>query len=118
MEQATAMRSCGQYLRKNMTKEERHLWYDFLKTYPIQFKRQYLIGPYYADFYCYRAKFIVELDGSQHCEPEAIHYDAARTAFLQQQGFAVLRLSNRDVMTRFPAVCEVIDREVRGRMEG
>ena len=118
MEQAKAMRERGQYLRKNMTREERHLWYDFPKTYPIQFKRQYQIGPYYADFYCYRAKLIVELDGSQHCEPDAIRYDEVRTAFLRKQGFVVLRLSNRDVMTRFSAVCEVIDRAVRESMQG
>ena len=118
MEQVKAMRTRGQYLRKNMTKEERHLWYDFLKTHPIQFKRQYQIGQYYADFYCYQAKLIGELDGSQHCEPEAINYDRMRTAFLQQQGFAVLRLSNRDVMSQFRAVCEVIDRAVRDRIQG
>ena len=118
MEQVKAVRTRGQYLRKNMTKEERHLWYDFLKTYPIQFKRQYQIGQYYADFYCYQAKLIVELDGSQHCEPEAINYDRMRTAYLQQQGFAVLRLSNRDVMFQFRAVCEVIDRAVRERIQG
>ena len=66
------MRQRAQVLRKNMTKEERHLWYDFLKAYPIQFKRQYPIGNYIVDFYCYKARLVVELDGSQHCEPEAI----------------------------------------------
>ena len=69
------MRQRAQVLRKNMTKEERHLWYDFLKAYPIQFKRQYPIGNYIVDFYCYKARLVVELDGSQHCEPEAISYD-------------------------------------------
>ena len=99
-----------------MTKEERHLWYDFLKTYPVQFKRQYTIGVYIVDFYCYRAKLIVELDGSQHCEPDAVLYDQQRTAFLQQQGFCVLRISNLDVMKRFSAVCDTIDFAVRNRM--
>ena len=69
------IRQRAQILRKNMTKEERHLWYDFLKAYPIQFKRQYPIGNYIVDFYCYKARLVVELDGSQHCEPEAISYD-------------------------------------------
>lgn len=69
-----------------MTKEERHLWYDFLKAYPIQFKRQFPIGSYIVDFYCYKAKLVVELDGSQHCEPDDMVYDQKRTRFLQQKG--------------------------------
>ena len=105
-------------LRKNMTKEERHLWYDFLKTYPIQFKRQYSVGSYFADFYCYKAKLIVELDGSQHCEPKAMEYDRKRTAYLQKQGFLVLRFSNVDVITQFRAVCETIDTAINNRMQG
>ena len=108
----------SQSLRKQMTKEERHLWYDFLKTYPIQFKRQYPIGYYFADFFCYQAKLIVELDGSQHCEPDEIEYDRKCTEYLQQQGYSVLRLSNRDVMTQFRSVCECIDNVVRNRMKG
>ena len=109
------VRKRSQILRKSMTKEERHLWYDFLKTYPVQFKRQYTLGVYIVDFYCYRARLIVELDGSQHCEPNAIFYDQQRTDFLQQQGFYVLRISNRDVMTQFQKVCEAIDTAVQTR---
>lgn len=101
-----------------MTKEERHLWYDFLKSYPVQFKRQYSIGAYIVDFYCFKAKLIIELDGSQHCESNAADYDRLRTEFLQQQGFYVLRFSNRDVMTQFRAVCENIDLAVKHRMRG
>lgn len=112
------LRQRSQELRKNMTKEERHLWYDFLKTYPVQFKRQYSIGPYFADFYCYKAKIIVELDGSQHCEPKAMEYDRKRTAYLQKQGFLVLRFSNVDVITQFRAVCETIDTAINNRMQG
>ena len=108
----------SQNLRKNMTKEERHLWYDFLKEYPVQFKRQYVIGSYIVDFYCYRAKLIVELDGSQHYEPDAIRYDQARTQYLQQQGLCVLRFSNADVTEQFRAVCEKIDTAVRCRLGG
>ena len=118
MEQTLNMRRRAQSLRKNMTKEERHLWYDFLKTYPIQFKRQYQIGIYYADFYCYRAKLVVELDGSQHCDPETIEYDRRRTDYLQNQGIFVLRLSNRDVTENFRSVCEAIDIAVHGRVQG
>ena len=101
-----------------MTKEERHLWYDFLKTYPSPFKRQYQVGCYYVDFYCYRAGLVVELDGSQHCEPEAAAYDKDRADYLQQQGLCVLRFSNLDVMRQFRAVCEVIDSAVQRRMQG
>ena len=118
MDQLQNMRRRAQILRKNMTKEERHLWYDFLKTYPIQFKRQYQIGSYYVDFYCYQAKLIIELDGSQHCDPEAVAYDNTRTAYLQKQGFFVLRLSNRDVTEKFRSVCEEIDNIANSRIRG
>lgn len=107
----------SQILRKQMTKEERHLWYDFLRTYPVQFKRQYSIGPYYVDFYCYKAKPVIELDGAQHCELKALDYDRRRTEFIQKQGFDVLRISNRDVMQRFSSVCEAIDLAVLCRIQ-
>ena len=105
----------SQELRKNMTKEERHLWYDFLKDYPVQFKRQFPIGNYIVDFYCHKAKLVIELDGSQHCTPEEIAYDQRRTAYLEQQGLLVLRHSNLDVMAQFRAVCDNIDLAVRDR---
>ena len=118
MEQNHTMLRRSQYLRKNMTKEERHLWYDFLKTYPVQFKRQYSIGPYFVDFYCYKARLIVELDGSQHYEPVGIDYDRERTFYLEEQGLSVLRFSNRDVMEQFRSVCEAIDLAVQNRVQG
>ena len=108
----------SQNLRKNMTKEERHLWYDFLKTYSVQFKRQYPIGGYIVDFYCYQAKLIVELDGSQHYDPDAIEYDKKRTAYIQAQGFSVLRFTNRDIKECFRSVCEAIDNAVTQRLRG
>ena len=110
------LRQRSQELRRNMTKEERHLWYDFLKGYPVPFKRQYSVGIYYADFYCYQAKLIVELDGSQHWEPEKVKSDAERTAYLQTQGFLVLRFSNRDIWERFRGVCEAVDAAVQERL--
>ena len=106
----------SQKLRREMTKEERHLWYDFLKSYPVQFKRQHVVGDYITDFYCHKAKLVVELDGSQHCEPEEMEYDRKRTAFLQEKGLYVLRFSNLDVMRNFHGVCEVIDRTVQDRL--
>ncbi len=73
-----------------MTKEENLLWYRFLRMYPLQFRRQYQIGPYIVDFYCYKARLIVELDGSQHCEPEALAYDQKRTTFYSNKACVFL----------------------------
>ena len=111
-------RNLAQTLRKNMTKEERHLWYDFLKTYPVQFRRQYTIGRFVADFYCHQAKLVVELDGSGHYMPQGQAYDKNRTAYLESQGLMVLRFSNLDVLKRFAGVCEQIDLTVKERMKG
>ena len=107
----------SQSLRKNMTKEERHLWYDFLKEYPVQFKRQVPFGNYIVDFYCFQAKLVVELDGSQHCEPAEIAYDQKRTEYLESQGLTVLRISNLDILRNFRGVCEGIDLIVQARLE-
>jgi very-short-patch-repair endonuclease len=100
-------------LRKNMTREERHLWYDFLRTYPHRFVRQKVLGRYIADFYCAEAKLAVELDGSQHFEDENTAKDARRTAFLNEYGVEVLRIPNCDVNRNFRSVCEYIDAAVR-----
>ena len=108
MEKMKEERRKAQRLRKNQTKEENHLWYDFLKTYPVQFRRQYPIGPYYADFYCYKASLVVELDGSQHYDQEGLEYDKIRTQYMNQQGIRVLRFANSDIWQNFSGVCERI----------
>ena len=95
-------------LRKNMTKEERHLWYDFLKSLPIMVHRQKVIGKYIVDFYIAQAKLVVELDGSQHYETEGKLADEERDAYLLSLGLTVLRYSNADINYRFQAVCEDI----------
>ena len=95
-------------LRKNMTKEERHLWYDFLKTLPITVNRQKVIGNYIVDFYIATAKLVIELDGSQHYEDKGIENDTKRDAFLNDLGIKVLRYSNLDVNQRFESVCKDI----------
>ena len=100
-------------LRKNMTKEERHLWYDFLKNYPVMVHRQKVIGNYIVDFYIAKAKLVIELDGSQHFETEGQTADAKRDAFLQQQGLTVIRIPNNAIKENFAGVCEHIDRLVR-----
>ena len=59
-------------LRKNMTNEERHLWYEFLRDYPLRFSRQKILGKYIVDFYCAKAKLVIEVDGSQHFETKGL----------------------------------------------
>ena len=99
-------------LRKNMTKEEKHLWYDFLRTYSIRFSRQKVLGKYIADFYCAEAKLIIELDGSGHYTEEGKRYDEERTAFLEEYGLTVIRIPNTEIHKNFRGVCEYIDRLV------
>ena len=91
-----------------MTKEERHLWYDFLVQLPCQFHRQFVIGNYIVDFYCPTAKLIVELDGAQHYEEEAAAYDRERDEYLQNLGYTVLRYTNIEFHRNFRGVCEDI----------
>ena len=92
-------------LRKNMTKEERHLWYDFLKNLPITINRQKVIGNYIVDFYCSEFKTIIELDGSQHYEDKGQQNDKLRDEYFKSLGIKVLRYSNYDVNKNFYGVC-------------
>ena len=100
-------------LRKEMTKEERHLWYDFLRTYPVRFSRQKVLGKYIVDFYSAEAKLVIELDGSQHYENGNMENDAARTSFLEGYGLTVMRIPNNEVNRNFRGVCEYIDAAVK-----
>ena len=100
-------------LRKQMTKEEKHLWYDFLRNYPVKFLRQKIIGNYIADFYISSSKVVIELDGSQHYEDEIMEKDALRTEFLEQYGLKVIRILNLEINKNFEGVCEFIDSEVK-----
>ena len=102
-------------LRKNATRQENHLWYDFLSKYPVRFQRQKTIASFIVDFYCDSAKLAVELDGSQHYTQEGLAYDAQRSAILEQYGVMVIRFSNQDVDAQFSAVCEAIHRTVQAR---
>lgn len=102
-------------LRKNMTKEERHLWYDFLKDYPVKFTRQKIIGKYIADFYCAKANLVIEIDGSQHFEDENILKDKERTQYLERYGLKIIRATNLDINKNFNGVCEYIDNMVKAR---
>ncbi|MBQ6753374.1 MAG: endonuclease domain-containing protein [Clostridia bacterium] len=98
----------SQKLRKEMTKEERHLWYDFLKTLPVTIHRQKVIGPYIVDFYCASAKLVIEIDGTQHFEEKGLASDAERDKYLNDMDLTVLRYSNYDVNSNFDGVCEDI----------
>ncbi len=106
------LKANSQTLRKNMTKEESHLWYDFLKKIPVPFYRQKVIGKYIVDFYCAVAKIVIELDGSQHYEIEGKEKDKTRDAFLRERGYTVLRYTNLDIHKRFDSVCKDILKHV------
>ena len=99
-------------LRKNMTPWERRLWYDFLRGYPVRFRRQQIISDYIADFYCPQARLVIELDGSGHYEPEQAAKDRLRTQVIENIGLTVLRLPNSEIDRNFSGVCEHIDRTV------
>ncbi len=96
-------------LRKNMTDEEKHLWYDFLRTYPVRFIRQKIINGYIVDFYCAKAKLVIELDGSQHGEEENVKADATRDIELSKYNIQVIRIPNREIWHNFNAICRHID---------
>ena len=100
-------------LRKNLTKEERHLWYDFLKSYPVRFLRQKVIDNYIVDFYCHSARLIIELDGSQHYEENGLLKDKIRTERIKQRNLTVIRIPNNEVNKNFEGVCQYIDIAVK-----
>ena len=105
--------SFAKELRRNMTKEERRLWYDFLRNYSVRFSRQKILGKFIADFYCAKARLVIEVDGSQHYEAAAQADDADRTAFLKAYGLKVIRIPNNELNTNFRGVCERIDAAVK-----
>ena len=100
-------------LRKNMTPQERRLWYEFLREYPVRFQRQKVFGPFILDFYCPKCKLVVEIDGSQHYFEEGQEKDEARTAYLEQYGLTVIRVANNEITTNLAGVCAYIDDFVR-----
>ena len=115
MDRNKNLTSLSQNLRKNQTKEESSLWFRFLRKYPVQFRRQYVIGEYIVDFFCHKAKLVIELDGGGHYEPEQIQKDILRTEYLKTQGLQVLRFTNLDIQKNFYSVCEEIDKQVKER---
>ena len=102
-------------LRKEMTAQEKHLWYDFLRQYPLKIYKQRIIGNYIVDFYCASAKLVIELDGSQHYTEESQKADKDRDAFLKRYGLSVIRISNFDLDRNFENICLFIDKEINKR---
>ena len=100
-------------LRKNMTPWERKLWYEFLRGYPIRFQRQKAIGDYIVDFYCAKARLVVELDGGGHYTLEQIEKDNIRTKELENMNLTILRICNLNIDHNFRGVCEYIDLTVK-----
>ena len=96
-------------LRKNMTPWERKLWYQYLRQYPVRFQRQKAIGNYIVDFYCAKARLVVELDGGGHYNPQQAQKDADRTADLNNMKLQIVRICNLDIDQNFRGVCEYID---------
>ena len=100
--------SLAQNLRKNMTPEEKHLWYDFLKKLPITVNRQKNIGNYIVDFFIAKNRIVIELDGMGHGFEENIEKDKIRDEDFNNLGITVLRYSNNDINQRFNSVCQDI----------
>ena len=100
-------------LRKSATPQENHLWYDFLSTYEIRFQRQKAIDNFIADFYCHKAKLIIEIDGTQHHTERGMQKDEFRTEILEGYDLRVIRFTNRQITTNFSMVCEYIDTTVK-----
>ena len=103
-----AYKPFAQRLRREMTAEERHLWYDFLRGLPVQVRRQKQFGNYIVDFYCARAKLVIELDGSQHFEGKGQQRDRERDAYLESLGLRVVRIDNGELKRNFRGVCEYL----------
>ena len=103
-------------LRKNMTPWERKLWYDFLRNYPVRFQRQKALGNYIADFYCAKARLVIELDGGGHYTKEQARKDEQRTNDLNSMNLTVVRICNLDIDRNFCGVCEYVDRLVQNAL--
>lgn len=103
-------------LRKNMTRQEKHLWFDFLRDYPVKIYRQRNIGKYIVDFYCSKAKLAIEIDGEQHYERKAIIDDQVRSDEIGLFDVKVIRYTNADIDKNFDAVCVDIDAKIKRRI--
>lgn len=103
-------------LRKEMTPQERKLWYRYLKNYSVKMYRQRPIDRFIVDFYCPNARLIIELDGNQHYTREGQEYDQIRTEILEQYELEVIRFSNSQIDQQFSVVCTEIDYAVKSQL--
>ena len=103
----------AQNLRKNMTDEEKHLWYDFLKDLPVTVNRQKNIGNYIVDFLISSSNLVIELDGSQHWNEENKENDKKRDEYLKKMELTVLRYSNKEINENFDGVCADILKHIK-----
>ena len=103
-------------LRNNATSQEDKLYYQFLRRFKVRIHRQKVIGNYIVDFYCHKAKLVIEIDGGQHFQDEQLVHDDLRTRFLESQGLLVLRFTNWEVDHQFPSVCQRIEEVVEQRV--
>lgn len=108
--------SLAKNLRRDATPQEKHLWYDFLANYEIRFQRQKAIDNFIADFYCHKAKLVIEIDGSQHYTEEGMRKDEFRTEILEGYDLKIIRFTNRQITTNFRGVCEYIDTVVKSTL--
>ena len=113
-------KSLAQHMRNHAhaTRQENHLWYDFLSNYPVKFRRQVMIGDFIADFYCCRAKLIIEIDGRQHETDQGVQKDEIRTEKLELYGLRVIRIPNRCIDKEFYRVCDYIDQTLKSILGG
>ena len=109
------LKSYSQKLRREMTKEEAHIWYDFLKKLPITVNRQKVIGDYIVDFYIAEFKIVIEIDGAQHYDGENREHDKERDEYFDSRGILVLRYTNGDIRQRFSSVCSDVLRAIDNR---
>ncbi|MBQ2806462.1 MAG: endonuclease domain-containing protein [Clostridia bacterium] len=105
-------------MRKNPTPQENRLWYDFLSQYPVRFQRQKPIDNYIADFYCHKAKLVIEVDGIQHSSEENIIKDEYRTEILSKYSLKVIRVTNRQIDRNFHQICDYIDQVIKENLLG
>ena len=111
------MKETARSLRKNMTRQEKHLWYDFLRDYPVKWYRQRSVDRFIVDFFCFKARLVIQLDGSQHYTEDGMEYDSIRTDILEKYNLEVLRFTNMEVDANFRDICETIDGKVRERVQ-
>ena len=103
-------------LRRNMTSQEKKLWYQFLRDYPVGVYKQRIIESFIADFYCATARLVIEIDGSQHYTEQGMAYDAERSIIMERYGIKTIRFSNYEVDYCFEQVCMMIDAQIGQRM--